>query len=209
MLRLGIRWLAPLVVGVAIGFGVAQSLEKPRYRHKISPVEQGVLYRSGQLDREEMLQELRARDIRTVVNLGSQGDWSDDVCREAGVDYLELPVGDCWTLAGAPAPGHEDSPPAAPFDLSPLWDRLDASGDRPVLIHCWGGVHRTGVVTALYRIQRQGWSADDAIAEMDRFGFNSDKPKYADVLRYLRSLEPSRPSAYPQLTRTDADDRRE
>ncbi|MHC4222577.1 MAG: protein-tyrosine phosphatase family protein, partial [Planctomycetota bacterium] len=35
-------------------------------------------------------------------------------------------------------------------------------------IHSEGGVHRTSLVVALYRMQYQGWSAGDALDEMNR-----------------------------------------
>jgi hypothetical protein len=45
-------------------------------------------------------------------------------------------------------------------------------------------------VAALYRIRYQGWSAADAIAEMDLYGFDSHKPKFQDVVAYLHRYRP-------------------
>ena len=39
-----------------------------------------------------------------------------------------------------------------------------------VFVHCHHGSDRTGVVVACWRIKHQGWSADQAIAEMKRYG---------------------------------------
>jgi protein tyrosine phosphatase (PTP) superfamily phosphohydrolase (DUF442 family) len=41
----------------------------------------------------------------------------------------------------------------------------------PVLVHCQHGADRTGTMCAMYRILCEGWSADDAIAEMQNGGF--------------------------------------
>ena len=38
--------------------------------------------------------------------------------------------------------------------------------NHPVLIHCYRGVHRTGTYGAIYRMERQGWSNEDAIEEL-------------------------------------------
>ncbi len=38
----------------------------------------------------------------------------------------------------------------------------------PVLLHCDGGRHRTGIVTAALR-HAQGWTLEDALAEYDRY----------------------------------------
>ena len=45
----------------------------------------------------------------------------------------------------------------------------------PVLLHCYKGADRTGMLSALYRIVVQGWSKEDAIEEMRQggYGFNS------------------------------------
>jgi protein tyrosine/serine phosphatase len=41
----------------------------------------------------------------------------------------------------------------------------------PLFVHCAQGCDRTGMVVACYRIE-SGWSNEDAIAEMDSFGFH-------------------------------------
>lgn len=43
---------------------------------------------------------------------------------------------------------------------------LTDEANLPLLIHCHSGVDRTGLVTALYRIDEQGWPLDKALREM-------------------------------------------
>ena len=61
-----------------------------------------------------------------------------------------------------------------------------------VLIHCMRGVHRTGAYTAIYRMEFNGWSNSDAIAEMVERGYDTldDDP---DIFQYLGSYVPRRP----------------
>jgi tyrosine-protein phosphatase SIW14 len=40
-----------------------------------------------------------------------------------------------------------------------------------VYVHCQGGKHRTGAMTAVYRITHDGWTADRAYAEMQHYKF--------------------------------------
>ena len=49
----------------------------------------------------------------------------------------------------------------------------DASS-QPVYVHCVGGRHRTGVMTAVYRMTRDGISGDAAFREMKQFNFGPD-----------------------------------
>jgi len=46
--------------------------------------------------------------------------------------------------------------------------------NQPVYVHCLGGRHRTGVMTAAYRITEDGWTADRAFKEMKQYNFGAD-----------------------------------
>jgi hypothetical protein len=54
------------------------------------------------------------------------------------------------------------------------------------------GVHRTGAYTAIYRMEFNGWTKAEAIAEMVERGYDTldDDP---DILQYLESYVPHRP----------------
>jgi tyrosine-protein phosphatase SIW14 len=186
----GTHWLLPMTIGglLAILGTYATVGPKGPIKHRVLPVEQGVLYRSPQLSAEQLAEEIRRRGIKTVVNLGSEADTDEPVCRELGVNYVECPIGDVWRLCGLKGP-RDGEVPSAPYDLTPLWKLIDDPASRPVLIHCRAGVHRTGAIAAMYRIRRQGWRANDAITEMDLFGFDSRKAKFDSVAAYLRALE--------------------
>jgi protein tyrosine/serine phosphatase len=45
---------------------------------------------------------------------------------------------------------------------------------QPVYVHCVGGRHRTGVMTAVYRMAKDGWTAEQAFKEMKQYKFGSD-----------------------------------
>jgi hypothetical protein len=48
---------------------------------------------------------------------------------------------------------------------------MDDRDNYPVLIHCRAGLHRTGVMTAVYRMEYDGWSPQQAIRELKANGF--------------------------------------
>ena len=208
---MNVRWkhsAAALMLGAALAAAATHHLMRGGdVRHPVTAVESGVLYRSGQLEPDELAEEVRRRGIRTVVNLGSRTNWDVDACRDLGVRYVDMPVGDVFNLCGVPAPGYSVAP--SPYDLTPLWELVSDPRAQPVLIHCWGGVHRTGVVTAFHRIEHQGWTTEDALAEIRLFGFNIDKSKFSDVVDYLNHLpkrtarakkNPTDPSDAPTLS---------
>ena len=62
---------------------------------------------------------------------------------------------------------------------SPTYDQareffkiVDDPRNQPVLVHSYHGADRTGAFTALYRINRQGWSKEEAIREMTGGGYH-------------------------------------
>jgi protein tyrosine/serine phosphatase len=103
---------------------------------------------------------LRDLGVRTIVNL--RGDHSDrDDLAAAGLaadafDLVEIPM----------RPEGVDAEDARAF----LAVAVDPA-KRPLFFHCKHGADRTGAMAAAYRVVIQGWSADDAIAEMTSGGF--------------------------------------
>lgn len=57
---------------------------------------------------------------------------------------------------------------------------------RPVLVHCASGHDRTGVAVAAYRRVAHGWSADEALREMRRFGASPFEPRLERLVERLR-----------------------
>jgi protein tyrosine/serine phosphatase len=55
-------------------------------------------------------------------------------------------------------------------------------GNGPVFVFCSDGLHRTGELTAIYRVAHDGWSVERALAEMDGLGFN---PYYYSLRQYV------------------------
>ena len=67
--------------------------------------------------------------------------------------------------------------------------RVLKNAQKPILIHCWHGSDRTGATTAAYRIVVQGWSKDDAIAELRRPEFGHHEDWYPNIIELLKNLD--------------------
>jgi protein tyrosine/serine phosphatase len=51
------------------------------------------------------------------------------------------------------------------------WNMIQENADKKMFVHCRLGDDRTGLAIATYRMAMQGWSADEAMKEMELFGF--------------------------------------
>ena len=77
---------------------------------------------------------------------------------------------------------------------------MDDPASYPVLIHCKAGLHRTGCLVGVYRMEYENWSPSRVVAEMKALGFGDSACTSANdyiaqyVTRYRRrSAEGSGP----------------
>jgi protein tyrosine/serine phosphatase len=85
-------------------------------------------------------------------------------------------------------------------DLDRFFDTVLDSAARPVFMHCVHGKDRTGAMAAIYRIEVSGWTSQQAIAEMDRLGFNG---MYRKLHGYVRDYKPRGYVARRRMIRVD------
>jgi len=189
-------WAGPLPLGVDNGVRVASNVASNGWAepmelaglpnlHKVSDD----LYRGAE-PTPEGIQQLKKLGIRTVIDLRSSG--APDDLRGTGMTYVRIP-----STAWQP----EDK------DVVQFL-RIIMDEDRtPVFVHCHRGADRTGMMTAIYRVAVQGWTKEQAIAEMTQggFGFYSG---WQNLVRYIRDLDIERlkQSALATPTRSAATD---
>ena len=146
------------------------------YEKRLRIVVPGRLYRSGQMTEAGFRQAVHDLGLRTVINVQddypdpdiARGFWDrrttpeSELCRRLGVKYVFIPP-DLVRRGLVP----EERPEAIDQFLS----ILDNPASYPVLIHCRAGLHRTGCMVAVYRMEYEGWSPRAAINEMKENGF--------------------------------------
>ena len=106
--------------------------------------------------------DLASLGVKTLLDLTS-----DDVdpgehgsAERAGMQYIHMPM-----------TTHE--PPTA-AKLAEFLGIVNDPANQPVYVHCVGGRHRTGVMTAAFRMTEDGWTADQAFKEMKQYNFGAD-----------------------------------
>jgi protein tyrosine/serine phosphatase len=105
--------------------------------------------------------DLAALGVRTVIDLtGDDNDPSERILTEqAGMKYVRIPM-------------TTHQPPTG-VQLAEFLKIVNDPAGEPVYVHCVGGRHRTGVMTAAYRMTGQGWSAEQAFKEMKTYNFGA------------------------------------
>jgi protein tyrosine/serine phosphatase len=106
--------------------------------------------------------DLAALGIKTVINLTSDDARPNErvMTERAGMSYFQIPM----TTHQPPTAGQ----------LAEFFKIVNAPANQPVFVHCVGGRHRTGVMTAAYRMTEAGWTADQAFKEMKQYNFGAD-----------------------------------
>ncbi len=115
-------------------------------------------YRGGQPDAEGFAR-LKRLGIKTVIDLRKDSVAAEpEQVRSLGMQYFNIPM--------------RASRPATPEQVDQFLKLVNDPRNWPVYVHCKGGRHRTGALTAAYRITHDGWTADQAWEEMKKYDFN-------------------------------------
>ncbi len=133
------------------------------------------LYRGAQ-PTEAGFRKLKETGVRTVINLRTLHGEEEQV-KKAGMEPVEIPL--IAGLVGSEPPTEEQ--------VKRFFEVLLDPAKQPVYFHCAQGRDRTGTMAALYRIEVEGWTADEAIEEMQAFGYHDN---FKDLIEYVRKYKP-------------------
>ncbi len=171
---------------------------------RVRVVTPGRFYRGGQMQADALRHFIRENGIRTVINLQNespdpavgQGLTESQVCAQMGVRYvfLEPDLIDRYRV-----------PKERPAAIDHYLQILDDPDAYPVLLHCKAGLHRTGVFTAIYRMEYEGWSLREAHAELIRNGFGRAQATARNdyIQQYLITYQPRGAPQPPPTTAKD------
>ena len=116
-------------------------------------------YRGSQ-PRESDYADLASAGVKTVIDLQQDGESREQESVEsAGMKFFRV--------------GLSDSSWPSPEKAAQFLKIVNDPANQPVFIHCHGGKHRAGAMTAIYRMSHDRWNVDRAYAEMKQYGFES------------------------------------
>lgn len=116
-------------------------------------------YYRGSQPSEVQMEELKRLGVKTIIDLRKDKvESAEDWASRSGLQYFNITM----------KPGKAATDEQAAYFLSLVNDPKN----WPVYVHCKGGRHRTGALTAIYRITHDGWTAGQAWEEMKAYDFN-------------------------------------
>lgn len=168
------------------------------YTHgkRLREVTPGKFYRSGEMTAAGFREAHARYHFRTLVNL--QDEYPDpdlpedylggntikesELCRSLGVCYVYLPPD---LIPRRLVPAHR------PEAIDRFLALLDDPATYPILIHCRAGLHRTGVMTAVYRMEYDGWTPNQALEELKANGFGEwpCTPSNDYIMQYILTYQ--------------------
>jgi protein tyrosine/serine phosphatase len=134
-------------------------------------------YRGAQPARRDYA-DLAALGVKTIIDLQQDGERDEQQLVEAaGMKFYRI--------------GLRDNAWPTEAQASQFLSLVGDPSNQPVFVHCHGGRHRAGAMTAIYRMTHDGWSADQAYGEMKQyefdkgFGHSALKDYVVDYQRHL------------------------
>jgi len=139
---------------------------------RLRPVVDGLVYRSGCLTADGFRDAITSRKIKTVITFWDEDpdpnlprshfnpftEKESELCKSLGVDYHFIFLKERLENGKIEA-------------IDEFLKIMDKEESYPVLFHCKAGLHRTGVMAAVYRMEYDGWSRQDAMRELRAHGF--------------------------------------
>jgi tyrosine-protein phosphatase SIW14 len=193
-----LRWSTGLAMVVLLFAGpffyYRASFERTKRLREVTP---GVFYRSGQMTAAGLADTVKRLGIRTVINLRDEAPDPDlrrsylnghtvsesDLCAKLGVK---------WLFIQPDLIPRRLIPDERPGAIERFLNVLDDPASFPILVHCNAGLNRTGVITAVYRMEHDGWTPQQAWAELRENGFG-EYTSTADndyITQYVLSYRP-------------------
>lgn len=188
-MRIAIAPRRSAAIAMFISLGVTADASAQAPIRAITPYSVGIYnfakvnddyYRGGQpLDGHYA--DLAALGVKTVINLTSGADVRADertMVEKHGMRYLHIP------MTTRKAPSDEQ--------IATFMSAVDEEG--AVYVHCVGGRHRTGVMTAIYRMTKDGLTGEQAFKEMKQYKYGPDF-LHPEFKKFVYQYEPKAAAA--------------
>jgi tyrosine-protein phosphatase SIW14 len=138
-------------------------------------------YYRGAQPKGDDYRDLAALGVKTVIDLTKDGREDEQgFVEQAGMKFFRIP------LTTSERPSDEA--------IAEFLKLVDDPANQPVYVHCQGGRHRTGTMTAVYRMTQDHWTAAQAYDEMKQYRFEGF-PGHPELKDFVMHYAPTTTAA--------------
>jgi protein tyrosine/serine phosphatase len=188
------RWLPNLLGSLAVIVLILTPLAFARHGQaqirNFRVVHEGVLYRSGQMSLDGLKRIVHDYRIKTIISLRDAHSVGSVPPDQAEEEYCSKEEINFTRLSPRHWEGAPGEPPPVEENVRAFRAIMEDPKNYPVLVHCFAGVHRSGAYCAIYRMEQEHWSNEQAIAEMRAVGYLT-LDEDLDILAYLDHYRPT------------------
>lgn len=193
-----------------IGLFVVEGVVPHLVPKNFGVVDEGRVYRSGELTTTALKSVVEQRGIKTIIDFGAHD--RDPAGEKREQDTADLLGVQRYVL------NLEGDATGDPNRYAEALRIMNDPEAQPVLVHCAAGAQRTGCAVALYRSLVDGWDDERALVEAEDYRHDpEDNPKMRamyrtwkdEIARSIETGEPietDQPSTPPSTSPTDGGD---
>jgi protein tyrosine/serine phosphatase len=157
--------------------------------HNFETITEGKVYKSGVIPPDELESYVKKYKIKSIVDLRFPGT-GDDVNNPEDEAELEAEKSAVAKIKGLNYFNDGSDQVPTKENLVLFYKIMDNPANYPVLVHCYHGVGRAELYSAVYRIEYENWDKDEARTST-RFltkwsSFDLGKPKGDFLHNYIK-----------------------
>jgi protein tyrosine/serine phosphatase len=152
-----VGFLVLVVIFVLVG----KYLYDMNINHNFETITEGKVYKSGVIPPSEIDSYVKKHHIKSIIDLRFPGT-GDDVNNPEVPAELTAEKDAVAKIKGVTYFNNGSDQVPAQKNLEVFFKIMDNPANYPVLIHCYHGVGRAELYSALYRIEYEGWDKDKA-----------------------------------------------
>ena len=175
-----------LLLGIVVLIGVGKYVYNMHINHNFEVITEGKVYKSGAIPPDEIEQYIKEHNIKSVIDLRFPG--TEDLVNNPEIpEELTAEKIAVEKIGGVNYFNNGSDQVPQEHNVKMFFKVMDNPDNYPVLIHCYHGVGRAELYSALYRIEYEGWDRNKArkstrfLTKWSSFDLGKPKGDYLDT----------------------------
>lgn len=184
-----------IIIVIVIGAIIAGKFAYEKYvNHNFQTITENKVYKSGVIPPDEIADFVKEHNIKSIVDLRFPGT-GDDVNNPEVPEELTAERVAVSKIEGVNYFNNGSDQVPQQHNLDMFFEIMDNPDNYPVLLHCYHGVGRAEMYSALYRIEYENMDRDEArtktrfLTKWSSFDLGKEKGDYLHSYKKRSELE--------------------